>query len=203
MYVPPAFAANDDEAWAIVDDAGVGLFVVAGSDGLVSVLAPVLVSDDRSILRAHVARANPFWRALEPGREALVVFLAASAYVSPVLYPSRVDAPGVVPTWNYAAAEVRGAARAVPDAAWLRDVVTGLTDHFEEGLNPRWWVDQAPSDYVERQLRAIVGIELTVASVQGKSKLSQNRPDVDRDNVRDHFAEGSAAERIVAERMRR
>ncbi|HEV2427502.1 MAG TPA: FMN-binding negative transcriptional regulator [Acidimicrobiales bacterium] len=201
MYVPPAFGVDDDAAWGIVADAGLGVWAAVGPDGLVGAFAPVLVSDDRSTLRAHVARANPFWRALGDGAEVLVTFLAASAYVSPALYPSRVAAPGVVPTWNYAAAEVRGTARVVDDAAWLRELVTDLTDRFEEGLEPRWWVSESPDDYVERQLRAIVGIVVTVASIQGKAKLSQNRPEEDRASVRDAFATGSSAERIVASRM--
>lgn len=201
MYVPPAFAVDDDAAWGIVADAGLGAFVASGRDGLVGALAPVLVSADRSTLRAHVARANPFWRALGDGADVLVTFLAASAYVSPALYPSRAGAPGVVPTWDYAAAEVRGVARAVDDAAWLREVVTDLTDRFEEGLEPRWWVSDAPADYIERQLRAIVGVEVAVASIEGKAKLSQNRPAEDRESVRAAFAAGSSADRIVAERM--
>lgn len=201
VYVPPAFRVDDDDAWALVRDAGLGHFAVASTDGLVGALAPVLVSEDRATLYAHVARANPFWRALGDGADVLVTFLAASAYVSPALYPSRASAPGVVPTWNYAAAEVRGVASARDDAHWLRRVVTDLTDRFEEGLDPRWWVSDAPAEYIERQLRAIVGVEVAVASIEGKAKLSQNRPEEDRASVRDAFARGSPPERNVAARM--
>ncbi len=201
MYVPPAFRVDDDAAWAIVRDAGLGLFCVASSGGLVGALAPALVGEDRATVCAHVARANPFWRALGDGAEVLVTFLAASAYVSPALYPSRARAPGVVPTWDYAAAEVRGVATARDDADWLARVVTGLTDRFEEGLDPRWWVSDAPGEYVERQLRAVVGVEVAVASIEGSAKLSQNRPEEDRASVRDAFSRGSLAERAVAARM--
>ncbi|MFI5035559.1 MAG: FMN-binding negative transcriptional regulator [Acidimicrobiales bacterium] len=202
MYVPPAFGVDDDAAWAVVHDAGAGILVTPSTDGLLSVVAPVLVAADRATMSSHVARANPFWRAVTPDAEILVIFLAASAYVSPSLYPSRADEPGVVPTWNYVAAEVRGHATVRDDPAWLRAQVTALTDRFEAGRDPRWWVADAPEEYVERQLRAIVGIEIAVTSVVGKAKLSQNRPGVDHDSVREHLAQGGPTERNVAARMR-
>ncbi len=201
MYVPPAFEVDDDEAWAVVRDAGAGILITPSPEGMLSVVAPVLVSGDRRTIASHVARANPWWRAVSPESEVLVLFLAASAYVSPTLYPSRLEQPGVVPTWNYVAAEVRGRATVHEDPTWLRTQVTSLTDRFEAGHEPRWWVADAPEEYVERQLRAIVGLEITVGSIVGKAKLSQNRPDTDRLNVRDHFNEGSLAERNVAAHM--
>jgi transcriptional regulator len=201
MYVPPAFKVDDDEAWAVVHDAGVGILITPSPEGMLSVVAPVLVSEDRRTVASHVARANPWWRAVSPESEVLALFVAASTYVSPALYPSRLEQPGVVPTWNYVAAEVRGRATVHQDPEWLRTQVTALTDRFEAGHEPRWWVTDAPEEYIERQLRAIVGLEITVASIEGKAKLSQNRPDVDRRSVRDHFSDGSLAERNVAARM--
>jgi transcriptional regulator len=201
MYVPPAFRVDDEDAWAVVRDAGAGILITPSPEGLVSVVAPVLVAPDRRTLASHVARANPWWRAVQPDAEILILFLAASAYVSPVNYPSRLEQPGVVPTWNYVAAEVRGRARVHEDPEWLRSQVTALTDHFEAGLDPRWSVADAPEEYIDRQLRAIVGVEVEVTSIEGKAKLSQNRPAVDHDSVRDHLAEGSLTERNVAARM--
>jgi transcriptional regulator len=201
MYVPPAFRVDEDDAWAVVRDAGAAILVVAGPEGLLSVVAPVLVAEDRTTLASHVARANPWWRAVTPDAEVLALFLAASAYVSPSYYPSRVEQPGVVPTWNYVAAEVRGRARVHDDPAWLRAQVAAVTDRFEAGRDPRWWVSDAPDEYVERQLRAIVGVEIAVTSIEGKAKLSQNRPEVDRRSVRDRLAQGSLVERNVAARM--
>lgn len=201
MYVPPAFRVDDDQAWAVVSEAGAGILVTGSPEGLLSVVAPVLVSADRATLSSHVARANPWWRAVTPDAEVLVLFLAASAYVSPTYYPSRVGQPGVVPTWNYLAAEVRGTAAVREDPAWLREQVGAVTDRFESGRDPRWWVADAPEEYVERQLRAIVGIEITVTSIEAKAKLSQNRPDADRVSVRESLAHGSLTERNVAARM--
>ena len=108
MYVPPSFAVDEDDAWRVVDDAGAGMLVIQSDDGLSSVYVPVIVSDDRRTMRMHVAKANPWWKSVGDGAEVLALFLAASAYVTPSYYPSRLENPGVVPTWNYVAAEVRG-----------------------------------------------------------------------------------------------
>jgi transcriptional regulator len=201
VYVPPKHAVDDAAAWQIVREAGAGMLVVAKADGLQSVYVPVVVSEDRTKLLTHVAKANPWWRSLNDGDEVLGLFLVASAYVSPSNYPSRLENPGVVPTWNYVAAEVRGRVRVHDDPAWLHRQVRELTEQFESGRSPQWRVDDSSPEYVERQVKAIVGIEIDVEAITGKAKLSQNRPDVDHDTVRDNFAEGTPAERNVAARM--
>lgn len=201
MYVPPKHAVDEEAAWGIVREAGAGMLVVAAPDGLQSVFVPVIVSADRTKIFSHVAQANSWWRAVRDGDEVLGLFLVASAYVSPSNYPSRFESPGVVPTWNYVAAEVRGRVTVHDDAAWLQRQVRDLTIQFESGRSPQWHVEDAPAEYVDRQVRAIVGIEIDVVAIQGKAKLSQNRPDVDHDAVRDNLAQGTAAERNVAARM--
>jgi transcriptional regulator len=201
VYVPPKHAVDDEAAWGVVREAGAGMLVVAKSDGLQSVFVPVVVSDDRTKVFSHVAKANSWWRSLDDGDEVLGLFLVASAYVSPSNYPSRFENPGVVPTWNYVAAEVRGRLTVHDDAEWLQRQVRALTQQFEAGRLPEWRVEDAPEQYVERQVRAIVGIEIDVVAIQGKAKLSQNRPGVDHDTVRDNLALGSPSERNVAARM--
>jgi transcriptional regulator len=201
VYVPPKHATSEEAAWAIVREAGAGMLVVAKSDGLQSVFVPVVVSDDRRTILSHVAKANSWWRSLSDGDEVLGLFLVASAYVSPSNYPSRFESPGVVPTWNYVAAEVRGRLHVHDDPDWLQRQVRVLTSQFEAGRTPEWRVEDAPSEYVDRQVRAIVGIEIDVVAIQGKAKLSQNRPEVDHDTVRDNLAQGTPAERNVAARM--
>jgi transcriptional regulator len=201
MYVPPKFKVDDDAAWQIVRDAGAGTLVINTEEGMVSVFVPVLVSEDRRTIRFHVARANPWWRAVTDGTEVLALFLAASAYVTPNLYPSRMESPGVVPTWNYVVCEVRGQLRLHDDLEWTSRQVHDLTDHFEAGNTPPWRVEYSPHDYIGHQLTAIVGLEIEVSSVQGKAKLSQNRPEMDHDNVRENFAQGTLGEQNVASRM--
>lgn len=201
MYVPPKHAVDEAAAWRIVTEAGAGMLIAATPEGLQSVYVPVVVSDDRTTILTHVARANPWWRSLNDGDEVLGLFLVASAYVSPSNYPSRLENPGVVPTWNYVAAEVRGRATVHDDPEWLQRQVRRLTERFEAGRSPEWRVDDSSPEYVERQVKAIVGIEIDVEAITGKAKLSQNRPAVDHDAVRDNFAQGPPAERNVAARM--
>lgn len=201
MYVPPKHAVDEEAAWKIVREAGAGTLVVQTPEGLQSVFVPVVVSADETKVLTHVARANPWWRSLTDGDEVLALFLVASAYVSPSNYPSRFENPGVVPTWNFVVAEVRGRVSVHDDAEWLQRQVRQLTDQFEEGRSPVWSVEDASSEYVDRQVRAIVGIEIDVVAVQGKAKLSQNRPAIDHDAVRDNLAQGTPAERNVAARM--
>jgi transcriptional regulator len=201
MYVPPRHAVDDDAAWSIVREAGAGMLVVHSPEGLRSVFVPVVVSDDRATILTHVAKANPWWRTLKDGDDVLALFLVASAYVSPTNYPSRMEKPGVVPTWNYVAAEVRGTVRVHDDPEWLGRQVRLVTDQFEAERSPKWSVDDSTTSYVDAQVKAIVGIEIEVAAITGKAKLSQNRPGIDHDSVRDNFAAGTAAERNVAARM--
>jgi transcriptional regulator len=201
MYVPATHAVDDEAAWSIVREAGAGMLVVDTPEGLKSVFVPVVVSDDRATVVTHVAKANSWWRSLKDGDEALALFLAASAYVSPSNYPSRLENPGVVPTWNYVAAEVRARVHVHDDPEWLGRQVRLVTDQFEAQRSPSWSVEDSSAPYVAKQLKAIVGIELEVVAITGKAKLSQNRPGVDHDSVRDNFATGTASERNVAARM--
>jgi transcriptional regulator len=201
VYVPPKHSVDDEAAWAIVSDAGAGVLVISAPDGLQSVFVPVVVSVDRATIFTHVARANPWWRSLADGDEVLALFLTASAYISPSNYPSRFERPGTVPTWNYVAAEVRGRITVHDDPEWLLSQVRLVTEQFEVDRSPQWSLDDAPSEYVAQQVRAIVGIEITVTDITGKAKLSQNRRAIDHDAVRDNLALGSTAERTVAEHM--
>lgn len=202
MYVPPKFSVDDDEAWQIVKDAGAGMFVIPTPSGLASVYVPVVVSEDRQTMTSHLAKANPWWKSVNDDTEVLALFLAASAYVTPSYYPSRLESPGVVPTWNYVAAEVRGRLTLREDPEWKLNQVRSLTRQFEHGRDPEWRVDDLEQKFREQQLKAIVGMEIAVISIEGKAKLSQNRPVIDHDSVRDHFSKGSLGEQNVAQRMK-
>jgi transcriptional regulator len=201
MYVPAKFSVDEDAAWTIVEEAGAGTLVVQTPAGLASVVVPVVVSEDRRTMWSHLAKANPWWKSLEEGAEVLALFQTASAYVTPSYYPSRLERPGVVPTWNYVAAEVRGRLTLHADQAWLMNQVRALTEQFERDRDPEWRVDDSDESYLEGQLKAIVGIEIAVEAIIGKAKLSQNRPPIDHDSVRDHFAAGTPREQNVAKRM--
>jgi transcriptional regulator len=134
-------------------------------------------------LRGHVARANPLWKACVSGCEVLLVFQGTQTYITPSWYPAKREHGKVVPTWNYAVVHARGVARAIDDAAWLHRLVSALTARNEATRPQPWAVTDAPPDYVANQLRAVVGLEITVHSLVGKWKVSQNRREVDRAGV--------------------
>jgi transcriptional regulator len=186
MYVPAHFAAAADQVAAFVDRVGAADLVTFDGTKPVASLLPVIW--DRSPgqhgrLLGHMALANPQWSSAAPGVPALAIVHGPQAYISPAWYQSA-RAPGrVVPTWNYTAVHFTGPVTFHRDAAWLRDVVTRLTDRHEDGRPGRWWVTDAPTEYIAGQLRAIVGIEMQVTHVEAKEKLSQNRAQLDRAGV--------------------
>ncbi len=183
MYQPPHHRVDDFAAQAaLIRARPLGLLVTNGPNGLNANPVPFLLVDDDGPLRlvAHMARANAQWR--EEG-EALVVFTDADAYVTPSWYETKKETGKVVPTWNYATVHVHGTLRAIEDRDWLRAQVEALTRTHEAGRADPWAVSDAPAPYVEQMLRAIVGIEIAIARIEGKWKVSQNRPAQDRAGV--------------------
>ncbi|MFO1220089.1 MAG: FMN-binding negative transcriptional regulator [Burkholderiaceae bacterium] len=130
-------------------------------------------------LRGHVARANPLWREMA-GQTVLAVFHGPQAYITPSWYPSKAATGKAVPTWNYAVVHLRGTLRAVDDAAWLHAFVDRLTHAHEDARAHPWQVSDAPADYRDAMVRAIVGLEIAVTQVEAKWKVSQNRSEPDR-----------------------
>ncbi len=140
------------------------------------------------MLRGHVARANPLWRQLHEG-DVLAVFQGPQVYVTPSWYPEKRETGKVVPTWNYAVVHARGPLIVRDDREWLRDLVSRLTGQQEAGMPQPWGVGDAPADYIERMLSAVVGIEIPIRQIEGKWKVSQNRADADRAGVVDSLAQ--------------
>ena len=152
---------------------------------------PLLIDPDpapNGTLRGHVARANSVWRQVQDGCEVLAIFQGPQSYVTPSWYPSKRETGQVVPTWNYAVVHAYGPLIVRDDREWLRNLVTRLTDQQESALPQPWRVDDAPADYLERMLGAIVGIEIPVSRLIGKWKVSQNRRDADRAGVAEGLA---------------
>ena len=141
-------------------------------------------------LRGHVARANPVWRDFSPEMQALAVFRGADTYVTPSWYQTKRESGKVVPTWNYAVVHAHGPLRVIDDREWLRAFVAKLTARHEAKRADPWKVTDAPADYIYTMLRAIVGIEIPIARLEGKWKVSQNRTASDRRGV----VEGLSAE---------
>jgi transcriptional regulator len=180
MYTPPFNAVHDEsEIRAMVAAARVAWFVTVDEAGSpVATSLPIIWHRDMVV--AHMAKANPHWKQISPDMPALLIVSGPDAYISPSWYAAKSEHGKVVPTWNYTAVHLAGTVRVREETQWLRDAVTQLTDLHEQDREDRWHVSDAPANYIEGQLRGIVGLEITITKVEGKAKLSQNRSDADQ-----------------------
>ncbi len=167
-----------------------GLLVSNGADGPLATSIPFHLIDDGSqfgLLQAHFARANQHWQSID-GCSVLIVFQGENAYVSPKWYPSKEEDGKVVPTWNYVMVQVRGVARVIDDASWLRRQITVLTNQQEAAHADPWKVSDAPESYIDGQIKGIIGLEINLTALEGKWKVSQNRAVLDRKGVAANLA---------------
>ncbi|KQV75923.1 transcriptional regulator [Aeromicrobium sp. Root344] len=185
MYVPHFNAMDDpDDIRAFVESIGSAELVTMGADGTpVATLLPILWSVDGATVVAHMARANAHWRQIADHSRCLAIVAGPQAYISPSWYAAKAEHGRVVPTWNYSAVHLSGTVLVHDDPEWVRDAVTRLTDHHEQRRDQPWAVTDAPEAYIDKNLKAIVGLELSVERVEAKAKLSQNRSDADRAGV--------------------
>jgi transcriptional regulator len=185
MYVPTHFAADPQTVRDLLLNQGASDLVTATSDGLVATLLPFVYDPSvgaHGTLLGHLARNNDQWRLPALG-QALVIVRGPDAYVSPSWYATKAEHGRVVPTWNYVTAHVYGDLVVHDDPAWVESLVRRLTDRHEAREPRPWSVDDAPSEYVAGQLRAIVGVEVVISRIEAKVKLSQNRSAADMDGV--------------------
>lgn len=187
MYLPEAFRVDDPEVLhRLLRERPLGTLISAGATGLQASPLPWLLEPDAGstgVLSGHMARANPHLADLRSGVECLVMFHGPQGYVSPSWYPSKQRHHQVVPTWNYAVVQVRGPARVIDDAAWLREHVARLTASREQRRAAPWSPDDAPAAFVSRMLEAIAGVQVEIEAIDGKFKFSQNREAADRQAV--------------------
>ena len=191
MYLPAAFALTDpQELHRILREYPLGTLVTHSPQGLDADHIPFEFDPDAGplgTLRAHVARANPVWQQVAAGSLVLVVFRGEQAYVSPNWYPSKHEAHRQVPTWNYEVVHAHGNFTAHDDERYLRGVVARLTRHHEVTEPKPWKMSDAPADYLEQMMGQIVGIEIAVTSLVGKSTMSQNKEARDRQGVAEAY----------------
>ncbi|CAI8770844.1 MULTISPECIES: FMN-binding negative transcriptional regulator [unclassified Pseudomonas] len=192
MYTPSAFALEDlPELQQQMLGSRLALLVTHGEQGLQASHLPLLLQVDEGphgTLYGHFARANRQWQELQGGAEALVIFAGADAYVSPGFYPSKAEHGKVVPTWNYIAVHAYGTAEVFTDTERLRHLVGALTERHESARAQPWKLADAPTDYIDGMLKAIVGFALPIQRLEGKRKLSQNRSTTDIAGVREGLA---------------
>jgi transcriptional regulator len=207
MYLPSYFEENhEDELLRTIAAYPLGALIVNGPNGLDANHVPFLVDDTGSVrkLLAHVARANPLWKEARRGDEALVIFRADDAYISPNWYLSKHESHRQVPTWNYRVVHVHGRMYVRDDERFVRGVVARLTrTHESRTESPRPWrmTDSSP-DYIDQMLANIVGIEIEITKMVGKWKLSQNKEERDRVNAAEELGKrgeaGISAAMLVA-----
>lgn len=204
MYIPAAFKEERPERMVELMRAHpLATLVTMGSEGLVASHLPMLyeaAQDGAGVLHGHLAKGNPQWKDLREGVEALAIFHGPEVYISPSWYVTKQETGRVVPTWNYATVHVYGTLEVYTDAERLRGHLAALTASQEGRYEKPWAVDDAPAEYVDGMQRAVVGVTLRIRRMEGKWKMSQNRPVADREAVVAALtAQGDEASLAVAE----
>jgi len=209
MHPTPAFRYDDRaEALAFVAAHPFATVAVNGEQGPVTALVPLVIDIRGQALLGHVARANPFWEAARYSDcKAVAVFHGVDAYVSPSSYPSKTEHGKAVPTWNYMAVEIRGEITIETHAAAMMPYLVALTDKMEAHRELPWQVSDAPEEYIAKLSQAIVGFSLTIEDITYVRKLSQNKPDKDKQGVITSLEisnkyEDKYEERLVAHEMK-
>jgi len=187
MYAPKLFEETNTEVLhRLISSYPFASMVTATDDGLDANHIPFIIDQNPAPLgklRGHIARANPLWRDLSDAAETMIIFQGPQTYISPSWYPAKKETGKVVPTWNYAVVHVHGKLRFIHDKEWLLDLVKSLTEEHESGRDQPWQVSDAPDDFVDKMLGSIVGIEIYITRLEGKWKVSQNRPEKDKHGV--------------------
>lgn len=187
MYIPTHFAEDRIEILHdLIRGGGLATLVSMTADGMIASHAPMMLDPNPApygTLIGHLAKANPHARAADPGVQTLVIFHGPDGYITPSYYAAKKEHGKVVPTWNYAAIHAYGTLEVFDDPARLLAVVTRLTNQYETPRAQPWAVSDAPADFVQAHLRGIVGIALPIARLEGKVKMSQNRPAADQPGV--------------------
>jgi transcriptional regulator len=187
MYIPAHFAEPRVEVLhELIRARPLCTLVTLSSAGLNANHIPLLLSAEPSpfgTLRGHVARSNPIWSDLAGDVEVLAIFHGPDAYITPSWYPTKAETGKVVPTWNYAVAHAYGRLRAIDDGAWLRTHLETLTAHNEAAFPSPWQLSDAPREYTDKLIAAVVGMEIAITRLSGKWKISQNQPAQNRAGV--------------------
>jgi transcriptional regulator len=204
MYQPPYFREDDlNVQHALIRAHPLGLLITAGASGLVANSVPFHLdagASEKGTLRLHLARANGQWRDIAAGAPVLAVFQGADSYVTPSWYQTKAETGKVVPTWNYAIVQARGLARVIEDAGWLLAQINAITGEHEGQREKPWSVGDAPEEFIRAQLKGIIGVEIEIAEIEGKWKVSQNRPVADREGIAnglDEMAEQAEMQELV------
>lgn len=174
--------------------------VTLGASGLFASHIPMILEENGSefgLLKGHISRANPQWRDFTPSVDALAIFAGHQHYITPTWYPGTKKHGKEVPTWNYVVVHAYGPLKVIQEEQWLRKNVEKLTDIHEAGSPVPWKVSDAPAEFIQSQLRGIVGLELAIQRLEGKWKVSQNRTERDREGVVEGLAKLNTPESLA------
>lgn len=207
MYAPPVFREERIEVMhELMQSQPLATLVTLQNGNLCADNLPLCLQPrlgSLGLLGGHIAKANPMWTALTQTSQVLAVFQGPQAYVTPSWYPSKSEHGKVVPTWNYVTVQARGSLSFHTDETWLLEQVVELTEEREGPRGTPWQVSDAPAEYIARQLKGIVGIEIAISSLDGKWKVSQNKDGTDRAGVVSGLQiEGGVEASAVAELVR-
>lgn len=187
MYIPKQFEEpRVDVLHGLIRAHPLATLVTHSTAGLNANHIPLHLSESPApygTLQGHIARSNPLSNEIADGIEGLAIFHGPESYITPSWYATKQETGKVVPTWNYAVVHAHGVLRVVDDTLWLRTQLDALTDHNESSFQKPWAVSDAPADYIEKMMTAIMGVELVITRMIGKWKVSQNQPSQNRDGV--------------------
>lgn len=187
MYIPKPFEETRTELLHdLIRAQPLATLVTFGAGELAANHIPLQLSLENGphgCLQGHVARANPLWKDLASEVEALAIFHGPQAYISPSWYVTKQESGKAVPTWNYTVVHVYGELKIIEDPAWIRRQMEKLTRQSEAAVMQDWQISDAPQDYIEKMINAVVGIEIVISRLHGKRKASQNQPPVNRQGV--------------------
>ncbi len=186
MHIPKKFKQNDQNHLKDIIIKYPFATLITNSDaGLEANHIPLFLnqSNGKDVLQGHIAKANPLWKNLKDKSEVLVVFNGPNCYISPNYYPTKKETGKAVPTWNYVTVHVKGVMSYIHDEKWKLNMINNLTNQHEAGQPIPWSTLDAPEEYIQKMISAIVGLEIEALSITGQWKLSQNQPEQNKQSV--------------------
>jgi transcriptional regulator len=186
MHIPRRFEQNDPiQLKELINNYSFATLVTNSESGLEANHIPFFLntSNGRDILQGHIAKVNQLWRNLKDKSEVLVVFSGPNCYISPNYYPTKRETGKVVPTWDYVTVHVKGILSFIHDDHWLYNIIDNLANQHEAGQPIPWSISDAPEEYIQKMLPAIVGLEIEILSLTGQWKVSQNQPEQNKQGI--------------------
>jgi transcriptional regulator len=186
MHIPSKFKQNEESILLeIIREYPFATLITNTESGIDATHFPVIIAnkEGKNSIQAHIAKANKIWESVKNGAEVLLVFNGPNCYISPNYYPTKVETGKAVPTWNYVVVHVKGRISFIHDEKWIYNMIDSLTNEHESTQKIPWSISDAPESYINKMLPAIVGIEVSIDSIEGQWKLSQNQPDINKFGV--------------------